>query len=473
MLEHAPISARAAGAAARRPSAAHPSTQPQAQAMSPAAAPPAGDGRNAALWRRAQEVIPGGVNSPVRAFGSVGGTPIFIASAAGAHVTSVDGATYLDFIGSWGPLIAGHAHPDILAAVAEAAGSGTSFGATTEREVELAEEVCRLVPSVDRVRFVSSGTEATMSAVRLARGATGRHKLVKFGGCYHGHADAFLSGAGSGLATLGIPASAGVPPAAVADVITLPFNDLQRASEVMAELGDEVAAVLLEPVPCNMGLVEPEAGFLPGLRALCDAHGSVLIFDEVITGFRLQADGAQGRLQVRPDLTCFGKIIGGGLPVGAYGGRRELMAHVSPQGPVYQAGTLSGNPLAMAAGRATLRQIGSEGFFARLEQLGRHLDDGMGQIVARHAGRLRFDRVGSIFYMWFGDSSAGRPKNFADISRGDAAAYGRLFHRLLARRVMLAPSAFEVGFLSAAHRPADIDTLVAAVGEALDEETWP
>ena len=420
-----------------------------------------------ALWRRATEVIPGGVNSPVRAFGAVGGTPLFIDGARGGHVTDVDGRRYLDLVGSFGPLIVGHAHPAVVEAVVEAAAAGTSFGASHAREVELAERVVSLVPSVESIRMVSSGTEATMSALRLARGATGRAKLVKFAGCYHGHADAFLSGAGSGLATLGVPASAGVPAAAVADVITVPYNDGERAAAVMAEVGDQVAAIMIEPVACNMGLVAPRPGFLATLRELCDRHGALLIFDEVITGFRLAPGGAQQRLAVRPDLTTFGKVLGGGLPVGAYGGRREIMQQVSPQGPVYQAGTLSGNPLAMAAGLATLELLAAPDFYAALDDRARRLETGVQEVLGRHGHPARLQRMGSIFYLWFRPGAGRDPQNFDDIQRGDSALYARVFHALLARGVMMAPSAFEVGFVSAAHTDADVDVLAQALDGAL------
>ena len=423
--------------------------------------------RSKRLFGRAQEVIPGGVNSPVRAFRSVGGDPIFVARGEGPYIYDVDGNRYIDYVGSWGPLILGHAPAPVTEALLHAVREGTSFGATTAREVDLAERVTRAVPSVEKVRFVSSGTEATMSALRLARAVTGRPRLLKFAGCYHGHADAFLVEAGSGVATLGIPGTPGVPASVAAETLTLPYNDLAAVEKLMAEVGNTVAAIMVEPIACNMGLVQPVPGFLEGLRSLCDKHKSVLIFDEVITGFRVQLDGAQGKYRIRPDLTTFGKVIGGGLPVGAFGGRADLMNQVAPLGPVYQAGTLSGNPLAMAAGIAALEQISRPGFYEALEESAAALEKGMQEVLAKHQHIARFDRVGSIFYLWFKKGATQPPRNFADIKTGDAALFGRLFHELLEHGVSLAPSAFEVGFVSAAHQHHHLDATINLLDQAL------
>jgi glutamate-1-semialdehyde 2,1-aminomutase len=341
--------------------------------------------RSRRLFKRASGVLPGGVNSPVRAFGYVGGTPPFIAKATGCRVEDADGNRYLDYVCSWGAIIVGHAHPIVVEAIRGALSQGTTFGAPTELEVEMAERIAAHVPSVEMLRCVSSGTEATMSALRVARGATGRERIVKFEGCYHGHSDALLAAAGSGVATLGIPGSAGVPAGAVADTLVVPYNDLEAVGEVFRRYPDEVAAVIVEPIAANMGIVLPEPGFLEGLRALCDQHGTVLIFDEVITGFRVGLGGAQGRLGIAPDLTCFGKVIGGGLPVAAYGGSRALMERVAPLGDVYQAGTLSGNPLAMAAGRATLELLERPGLYDELESKGRRLVDGLAGLAEEAA----------------------------------------------------------------------------------------
>ena len=421
------------------------------------------------LFERAQRVTPGGVNSPVRAFGSVGGTPVFLARAQGAHIFDVDDRQYLDFVGSWGPLILGHAAPAVIEAVTRTARLGTTFGATTEREVELAELVTKLVPSVKKVRFTSSGTEATMSALRLARGFTKRDKVLKFSGCYHGHADAFLTEAGSGVATLGIPGTAGVPQATAADTLTVPYNDLAAVEKLLQQVGSQVAAIIVEPVACNMGLVLPEADFLAGLRRVCDTHGILLIFDEVITGFRVALGGAQAHFGSTPDLTTFGKIIGGGLPVGAFGGRADIMDHLSPKGPVYQAGTLSGNPLAMAAGIAMLKALQQPGFYERLEGLGAHLEKGLRKVLTKHGQPAHFDRLGSIFYLWFKAKQSARPRNYADIKTGQADVYAKFFHALLAKGMYLAPSAYEVGFLSAAHTQDHIDQAIAWMDACLPQ----
>ena len=409
---------------------------------------------SAALFARAQRLIPGGVNSPVRAFRGVGGDPFFVAKAEGCRITDVDGRTYIDFLGSWGPLILGHAAPALVEAVGEALRRGTSYGAPTQGEVELAELMSRAVPSMEMVRLVSSGTEAAMSAIRLARGATGRDAIIKFEGCYHGHADSLLVKAGSGGATFGVPDSLGVPAALAALTITVPFNDLAAVEAVMAARGREVAAIIVEPVAGNMGVVPPAAGFLQGLRALCDTHDALLIFDEVITGFRIAYGGAQALYGVRPDLTCLGKIIGGGLPVGAYGGARAVMERVAPLGGVYQAGTLSGNPLAVAAGIATLRALEQSGVYSRLEESGASLQMGLADGAKAAGVPLTVNRVGSMLTAFFTDSPV---TDYASAKASDTARYGRFFHAMLAGGVFLAPSQFEAAFVSLAHGPADLD----------------
>ncbi len=423
--------------------------------------------RSKAIFERGLKVMPGGVSSPVRAFRSVGGEPLVVTRGQGPYIYDADGQRYLDYVGSWGPLILGHAPEAVIAEITRAAQEGTSFGAATPREVELAERVTRAVPSVEMVRFVSSGTEATMSAVRLARAATGRDRLLKLSGCYHGHADAFLADAGSGIATLGIPGSAGVPADTVKDTISVPYNDLDAVREAFVRHAGHIAAIILEPVACNMGLVQPLPGFLAGLRETCDANGALLIFDEVITGFRLGLGGAQAHYGVRPDLTTFGKIIGGGLPVGAYGGRRDLMQRVAPLGPVYQAGTLSGNPLAMAAGIATLDQLAQPGFYERLEQNARQLEQGVEKVLAQQGHPARIDRIGSIFYLWFKQGASAGPRNYDEIKSADTARFTRFFRALLDEGVAVAPSAFEVGFVSAAHEPGHIEATINAFGRAL------
>jgi glutamate-1-semialdehyde 2,1-aminomutase len=418
------------------------------------------------LFARASVLFPGGVNSPVRAFRSVGGEPVFIASASGARITDEDGRTYLDYIGSWGPMLLGHSHPAIVEAIREQAGRGTSFGAPTRLEIELADAVMAAVPSVERLRLVNSGTEATMAAVRVARGATGRSAIVKFEGCYHGHADTFLIKAGSGAATMGVPDSAGVPAATAATTLTASFNDLVSVERCFDAAPGGVAAVIVEPVVGTMGVVAPAAGFLEGLRELTAAHGAVLIFDEVMTGFRVAHGGAQERYGIQPDLTTFGKIIGGGLPVGAYGGRRDLMALVAPEGPVYQAGTLSGNPLAMAAGRAALAAIaGDPSIYTRLEGLGAALEAALAAIIARRGFPCGVARVGSMWTLFF---RQGPVRNWADASACDTARFAVYFHEMLDRGVMLAPSQFEANFISAAHTGADIAETAASAAAALD-----
>ena len=421
--------------------------------------------RSDALFAKAQRMIPGGVNSPVRAFRGVGGSPFFIARAEGCRITDVDGRTYIDFLGSWGPLILGHAAPSLLEAVGEALRRGTSYGAPTEGEVELAELISRAVPSMEMVRLVSSGTEAAMSAIRLARGFTGREAIVKFEGCYHGHADSLLVKAGSGGATFGVPDSLGVPAALAALTITVPFNDLDAVAAVMTARGREVAAIIVEPVAGNMGVVPPTPGFLAGLRALCDRHGALLIFDEVITGFRVAYGGAQALYGVRPDLTCLGKIIGGGLPVGAYGGPRAIMERVAPLGGVYQAGTLSGNPLAVAAGLSALRALSAPEVYARLERGGAQLQSGL-EDGARAAGvPLTVNRVGSMLTAFFTGAAV---TDYATAKQSDTARYGRFFHAMLDGGVFLAASQFEAAFVSLAHASADLDAAAGVARKAFD-----
>ena len=415
------------------------------------------------LFARAQRVIPGGVNSPVRAFKAVGGTPRFIARAQGARVWDADGAEYVDYLGSWGPLIAGHAHPAVVEAVSRAARDGTSYGAPCAAEVELAERVTRHVSSMQKVRFVSSGTEATMSALRLARGFTGRRKILKFEGCYHGHADALLVAAGSGVATLAIPGSPGVPEGTVADTVVAPYNDTAAAERAFAEHGRDLAAVIVEPVAGNMGCVLPRAGYLTALRELTRRHGALLVFDEVITGFRLGLGGAQAVYGIEPDLTCLGKIIGGGLPVGAYGGRAEIMDHVAPLGPVYQAGTLSGNPLAMAAGIATLALLARPGTYSRLEALTERLCGGLERAARSGGVAVTVNRVASLFTVFF---CPGPVTDYASAKTADTAAFARFFHAMLDRGFYLPPAQLEAAFVSLAHAEADIDATIAAAREA-------
>ena len=422
--------------------------------------------RSAELFERARKVLPGGVNSPVRAFRSVGGTPFFVASARGATITDVDGRTYLDYVCSWGPLILGHAHPAVLHAIEDAARRGWSYGAPCVAEVELGEQVRQRMPSIEMVRFVNSGTEATMAAVRLARAATRREAILKFEGCYHGHADGFLVKAGSGVATLGLPDSPGVPGPLAALTLTAPFNDLQAVREIFAKRGSELAAVIVEPYIGNAGFIAPEPEFHRELRAQCDRSGALLIFDEVMTGFRVAPGGAQARLGVRPDLTTLGKIIGGGMPVGAYGGRADLMRLVAPEGPVYQAGTLSGNPVAMAAGLATLAETARPGFYEQLEQRTARLVSGIRDAAALHGVPVTAGHAGS---MWGVYLTAGPVRNYADAKRTDTALFAKWHRAALGRGVFLAPSAFEAGFVSSAHADADITRTVAELDGALDE----
>ncbi len=416
-------------------------------------------------WQeRALRVMPGGVNSPVRAFGAVGGVPVFMRAGSGAYLETVDGARLLDFCGSWGPLLAGHAHPAVVEAVCRAAAGGTSFGASTPGEVVFAEMLCERVPGLERVRLVNSGTEAVMSALRLARGATGRTRILKFDGCYHGHADCMLVSAGSGLLSSGIGSSAGVTAVTAAEVLVAPYNDSDAAARIMARYGGETAAVIVEPVAGNMGLVPPRPGFLETLRALTARHGIVLVFDEVISGFRLGPTTYGAQAGVTPDLTCLGKIIGGGLPVGAFGGSAALMAHLSPPGPVYQAGTLSGNPLAVAAGIANLELIDRDPPYARIAGLGRRLADGLERLAAEAGTPLAVARLGGMLTPFF---RAGLPSDLAGARQSDTAAYGRFFHAMLERGIYLPPAQFEVAFLSAAHTEADVDRTLEAAAQAL------
>jgi glutamate-1-semialdehyde 2,1-aminomutase len=419
--------------------------------------------KSAQLFAKASGLFPGGVNSPVRAFKAVGGTPVFLAKGQGAAVWDADGNRYTDFLGSWGPLILGHANPAVVAAIAEAAKDGTTFGASTEKEVALGEAVRTAFPSMERLRFVSSGTEATMSALRVARGFTGRSKLIKIDGGYHGHADMLLASAGSGAATLGIPGSAGVTAAAVADTILVPFNDESAMAAAFAANRGQVAALIVEPIPGNMGLVPPKPGYLQSLRRLCDENGTVLIFDEVISGFRVGRGGAQEMFGVRPDMTCLGKIVGGGLPLGVYGGRADIMKVVSPEGPVYQAGTLSGNPLAMAAGLAMLPQLDSAAY-RRLEELGARLEAGVRKAISSTGVKACIQRIGSAFTLFF---CPGPVTDFTSAKTADTKRYGTFFQGMLGLGFYLPPAQLEAAFVSLAHTDVDIDSFVSASQEIL------
>ncbi|MCM3905682.1 MAG: glutamate-1-semialdehyde 2,1-aminomutase [Pyrinomonadaceae bacterium] len=420
--------------------------------------------RSEELFARAVELMPGGVNSPVRAFRAVGGMPQFIRSANGATITDVDGRTYIDYVGSWGPMILGHADPEIVAALQEAATRGTSFGAPNELEVELAEEIVDAVPSIEMVRMVNSGTEATMSAIRLARGVTGRNKLVKFEGCYHGHGDSLLVKAGSGVATLGLPDSPGVPASLAENTLTAPFNDLDSLEQVFKQHAD-IAAVIIEPIVGNMGCVPPQEGYLKAVRELTSRHGTLLIFDEVMTGFRVARGGAQQLYGVMPDITTLGKIIGGGLPVGAYGGSRDLMDHIAPVGPIYQAGTLSGNPLSMTAGLTTLKRLRDLSIYETLERATSKLCNGL-SAAAEDAGiETVINRVGS---MWTGFFNREPVTNWTTANKSDRKLFGRFFHAMLDHGVYLAPSQFEAGFVSLAHSDEIIDRTISAAGKAFD-----
>jgi len=419
--------------------------------------------KNESLFTRAQKTIPGGVNSPVRAFRAVGGTPRFIVRGEGSRIWDADGREYIDYVGSWGPLILGHADRDVVAAVQEAASRGLSFGAPTQAETEIAEQLARLVPGLELVRLVSSGTEATMSALRLARGASGRSCIVKFEGCYHGHGDSLLVKAGSGALTLGNPSSAGVTPETAAQTLVLDYNDVTGLGAAFHELGDSIACVIVEPVAGNMNLIAPRPEFLERLRELCTQHGAVLIFDEVMTGFRVALRGAQELYGVQADLVTLGKIIGGGMPLGAFGGRRDIMEKIAPLGPVYQAGTLSGNPLAVAAGLATLKKLEAPGFYERLAGTARTFCEGLASAARKRGITFAAQSVGGMFGLYF---RAVPPSSYAEVMQCDTVAFNRFFHAMLERGVYLAPSAYEAGFVSAEHSEADIETTIAAADAA-------
>lgn len=419
-----------------------------------------------ALFEQAQQHIPGGVNSPVRAFRGVGGDPVFMDHASGAYLFDTEGKRYIDYVGSWGPMVLGHAHPEVVDAVASVIGKGLSFGAPTELETRMADLVCQLVPSMDLVRMVSSGTEATMSAIRLARGFTGRDKIIKFEGCYHGHSDSLLVKAGSGALTLGEPSSPGVPASLAEHTLTLTFNDLESVTDMLAKVGNQVACVIVEPVAGNMNCIPPLPGFLEGLRTLCDRYGIVLIFDEVMSGFRVALGGAQAVYGVTPDLTTLGKVIGGGMPVGAFGGRREIMEKIAPLGPVYQAGTLSGNPVAMAAGLKTLELISEKGFFTRLEDRTRQLVEGMLDVAKDVGISLAANQVGGMFGLFF--TAEHQVSNFSQVTACDLDAFKGFFHSMLDRGIYLAPSAYEAGFVSAAHTSEDIEQTLACARESFE-----
>ncbi|MGQ9584112.1 MAG: glutamate-1-semialdehyde 2,1-aminomutase [Anaerolineae bacterium] len=422
--------------------------------------------RSQDLYAEARDLMPGGVNSPVRAFGAVGGTPVFIARGEGPYLWDVDGTRYVDFVGSWGPLILGHAHPAVVEAVCQAARNGTTFGAPTEAESVLASMIVEAFPSVDKVRFVNSGTEATMSALRVARAYTGRPKVVKMQGGYHGHTDALLAQAGSGVATFGLPDSPGVTAGMARDTLVVPYNDLQAVEEAFRAVGDQIAAVIVEPVAGNMGVVVPEEGYLEGLRRITRQYGALLVFDEVITGFRVAYGGAQTLWDIRPDLTCLGKVIGGGLPVGAYGGAEAIMSQVAPAGPVYQAGTLSGNPLAMAAGIATLRELRKPGAFEQLEARGQQWASGLRSLSERWGIALQVNGIGSMLTAFFTDVPV---RDYASAKQSDTALYARYFHKMLDRGVYLAPSQFEASFVSLAHSAEVIDEALGAAGEVFQQ----
>lgn len=413
----------------------------------------------------AKQYIPGGVNSPVRAFKSVGGEPVFVKKAKGPYIWDADDKQYIDYVGSWGPMILGHAHPSVIEAVQSAAENGLSFGAPTEIETSLAQKICELIPSIDKVRMVSSGTEATMSALRLARGFTGRDKIIKFEGCYHGHSDSLLVKAGSGALTFGVPTSPGVPAALAELTITLPFNDLDSLKDVFSQIGEEVAAVIIEPIAGNMNFIPPKAGYLEGLRNLCTEHGSVLIFDEVMTGFRVGLQGAQGVYGITPDLTCFGKVIGGGMPVGAFGGRADIMSHISPDGPVYQAGTLSGNPVAMAAGIKTLELISAPNFFENLTVKTKSLLIGLKNVAQSANIPLCTQGAGGMFGFFF--TEADHVTSFEESMACDADRFNKFFHGMLEQGVYLAPSSFEAGFVSCTHSENDIADTIDKAAEVM------
>lgn len=422
--------------------------------------------KSKALFERSQRLIPGGVNSPVRAFRAVGGTPLFFREGTGAYLTDVDGNRYIDYVGSWGPMIVGHAHPDVIEAVRQAAARSLSFGAPTEAELEMAELLHKLMPSIEKVRLVSSGTEATMSAIRLARGFTGRSKFVKFEGCYHGHGDALLVKAGSGALTFGNPSSAGVPPEVAAHTLVLEFNQLEQLETTFKQIGSELAAVILEPIAGNMNFVAPSLAYVRRLRELCTQYGTVLIFDEVMTGFRVGLGGAQAHFGVVPDLTTLGKVMGGGLPAAAFGGRADIMDRLAPLGPVYQAGTLSGNPVAVAAGLATLKLVSQPGFFDRLSVMTARLIDGLSHAAKAQGIAFSGASLGGMFGMFF---RATPPANFAEVMESDKERFNRFFHAMLKRGVYLAPSAYEAGFVSAAHGDAELGATLDAARAAFQE----
>ena len=421
--------------------------------------------RNQQLFERSQKYIPGGVNSPVRAFKSVGGTPVFFERGLGPQVWDADGKAYVDYVGSWGPLILGHAHPEVVAAVQAAAQKGLTFGAPTAAELEIAELLCNLVPSIEQIRLVSSGTEATMSAIRLARGYTGRNRIIKFEGCYHGHDDALLVKAGSGALTFGNPSSAGVPAETAASTVVLDYNDIAGVEQAFSQFGDGIAAVIVEPVAGNMNLVTPNPGFLPGLRELCIRHGSVLIFDEVMTGFRVGLECAQGLYGVKPDLTTLGKVIGGGMPMAAFGGRRDIMQCLAPLGAVYQAGTLSGNPVAVAAGLATLRLVQKPGFYEQLSSRTRQLTDRLTAAAKERGVVFCAQAVGGMFGLYFRESL---PTSYAEVMGCDREAFNRFFHAMLDEGIYFAPSAFEAGFVSATHGDLEINKTLSAASKVFD-----
>lgn len=419
----------------------------------------------AELFTQAQTVIPGGVNSPVRAFKGVGGDPVFIDRANGAYIWDTDNKRYIDYVGSWGPMVLGHAHPEVIKAVKNSAEHGLSFGAPTIIETEMAERICQLMPSIESVRMVSSGTEATMSAIRLARGFTGRDTIVKFEGCYHGHSDSLLVKAGSGALTLGVPSSPGVPACLAEHTLTLTYNDLDQVRDTFAEMGDKIACIIVEPVAGNMNCIPPLDGFLQGLREVCDEHGSVLIFDEVMTGFRTALGGAQSIYQVKPDLTTLGKVIGGGMPVGAFGGRRDIMQYIAPTGPVYQAGTLSGNPVAMAAGLKTLELIAADHFFEKLNTKVNTLVEGILQKARAHNIAMTQNIVGGMFGLFFTD--ADQVSNFEQATRCNLEQFKAFYHGMLEEGIYLAPSAYEAGFVSAMHSDEDIQATIEAADRVL------
>lgn len=422
--------------------------------------------RNESLFNRAKAIIPGGVNSPVRAFGSVGGVPSFIKKAEGAYVWDENGTRYTDYVGSWGPAIVGHAHPEVIEAVREAALSGLSFGAPTEGEIVIAEEIAKIMPSVEQLRLVSSGTEATMTAIRLARGFTGRDKIIKFEGCYHGHSDSLLVKAGSGLLTFGNPSSAGVPADFTKHTLVLEYNNIAQLEEAFVQSGNDIACVILEPFVGNMNLVRPSEAFVKALRELTEKHGAVLIYDEVMTGFRVALGGAQSLHGIKPDLTTMGKVIGGGMPLAAFGGRKDIMECISPLGGVYQAGTLSGNPIAVAAGLKTLEIIQREGFYENLTALTQRLANGIADAAKAHGVEFTADSVGGMFGLYFANHA---PQNYADMARSNIEGFKHFFHGMLDRNVAFGPSAYEAGFVSAAHTPELIDETIAVAHEVFKE----